>query len=168
MTDQVVFEHIFLRLILSDCLPTTGAENLSETSKSFNHFHTMLLHVEPNIACELFQNNLHYVSQITMPIECMSQFLFFAVTNQLHVLSTIPSLCRNCTAYCRDPDVIIREHKDALPLQLLAKINRFLHHCKPKKIIGHVTADQHRQSCACGKYASVSKNMTKVETTLKK
>ena len=65
---QEVFEHIWLYLILSNCLSTTDNGNLSKTSKLFNHFHIVLLHAEPNMSCKLFQHDSDYVSQTTMSI----------------------------------------------------------------------------------------------------
>ena len=55
ITDQESFQRTCLRLILSDYLSPKGLENLNKTSKSFTHFHRMLIHVEPSIIWKLFQ-----------------------------------------------------------------------------------------------------------------
>ena len=72
MTDQSVFERTHLYLILSYFISTAGVEYLNKTSKSFNYFHTMLLHVEPNVIHKLFQHDPDYASQATIPISCCS------------------------------------------------------------------------------------------------
>ena len=69
MTDQAVFEWVRLYLILSDYLPTAGVENLNKTSKSFDHFYTMLLHAEPSLTCKFLQHNPDYAFQTNMPIK---------------------------------------------------------------------------------------------------
>ena len=55
-TDQSVTEHTHLHLILSDYLSTTDAENLNKTSKSFNHFHSVLLHTKPDMIFNFFHS----------------------------------------------------------------------------------------------------------------
>ena len=62
ITDQESFEHTCLRLILSDYLSPKAVENLNKTSKSFTHFHRMLLHVEPSIIWKLFQHGPEFAS----------------------------------------------------------------------------------------------------------
>ena len=47
--DQAVFKHTHIHLILSDHMFPMGVENLNKTSESFTHFHSILLHVEPNM-----------------------------------------------------------------------------------------------------------------------
>ena len=86
---------------LSNCLPITDVENLNKTSESFNHFHTMLLQAEPSIIWKQFQHEPDCTSQVIMPIERRSQFLFLVVTLQLHVPLIMCSLSGNRIASCR-------------------------------------------------------------------
>ena len=73
-TYQAVFEYTHIHLILSDYLSTTSVKNLNKTSKSFDNFHTVLLHAEPSTICEMFQHDSDYTSQTTMHIEHRLQF----------------------------------------------------------------------------------------------
>ena len=74
----------------------------------------------------------------------------------------------NYAASYRESDKVLRECKGNLSKELPTQLKRVLHHHNPKKIIGHVTVDKRRQSRACGNHAFVSKNTTKVYTTLSK
>ena len=53
-TDQELFEHTCLHLVLCDVISPTDVENLNKTSKFFVHFHIMILHTEPNTICKSF------------------------------------------------------------------------------------------------------------------
>ena len=92
------FEHTCLHLILSDYLFVTDVENLNKNSKPFAHFHKMLSHVEPNTVFKLFQDDLDYASQTSIPIEHILKFLFLEATYRLYVPSIMCSVTRNCTA----------------------------------------------------------------------
>ena len=84
--DKAVFERIFLYLILSDYLPITEVEHLHKCSESFDHFHIMILRMEPDLIYEFFQNDPDYAPQATIPIERRSKFLLLSAIHQFFVL----------------------------------------------------------------------------------
>ena len=53
-TDDSVFEHIYLHLILSDFLLPKEINALNSCNRSFHHFYHMLHHMNLNIVCKLF------------------------------------------------------------------------------------------------------------------
>ena len=67
----------------------------------------MIIHMEPDLIHELFQNDPDYDFQTTIAIEYRLQFLFLAVINRLHVPLIIRSLIGNWEASCRDTDKIL-------------------------------------------------------------
>ena len=55
MTDDAVFEHVCLHLVLSEFLSPHEIENLNAYNVLFHHFHTMLHFKQLDIICKLFQ-----------------------------------------------------------------------------------------------------------------
>ena len=55
------------------------------------------------------------------------------------------SLTGNYTTSHRDPEKILKEHKEFLPLDLFTQIKRVLQYHNLIKLIGYVTEDQHRK-----------------------
>ena len=78
------------------------------------------------------------------------------------------SLAGNWKASCRDPNKKFKEHKDALPPELLSQLKRVLHHHKPTTFVVHVMVEQHRQAHAYGNHSLVPNDIPKVESTLSK
>ena len=118
----------------------------------------MSSHTEPHEVFKLFKDDPDYASQTSIP-ERRLQFLFLVVTHILHVPSIVRSLAGNCTASHRDPRTMIQECKDALPPDLLAQIKRALIHYNPTNFVGHVEAEQRRQSRSYGNHSSVKKTI---------
>ena len=159
MTDQAVFRHTYLHLILSDYLITADVENLNKTRKLFKQFHTMLLNTEPNITCKLFQHDLDCASQTTTPIKCKLKFFSLVVTNP-NMPSIMRFLTGNLAASCRDPTKILRRCKGTLLLELLVQLKRGCN-TTTQKFIGNVVPCQRSQSYSHDYHTSVSKTHNK-------
>ena len=151
-----------LHLILSDCLSATDVENLNKTSKPFAHFHKILSHAEHNEVFKLFQDDPDYALQTSIPVERRLQFLFLSVTHRPRVPSITRSITGNYTASYRDPDTMLRECQEMLPLDLLPQIKRVLCHHNPTKFLGRIIAEERRQVCAYGSHVLVANNVSKV------
>ena len=78
------------------------------------------------------------------------------------------SLTGNYTATYRDPDKVLKAFSAVLTPELLIQLKHVLHHHNPSKLAGHVTAKKSQEAYACGKHASVTKHLAKVEDTLRK
>ena len=125
--------------------------------------------MSPDIAYNMFQFNTECASQNTMPTKRRLKFLFLVTIHDcLHVPSIIPSLPGNCTATCRYPVQIINSCSKALTPDLLFRLKHSLRHHNPSKRKVHVTVEKCREARVCGNHASVSKHLSKVESTLNK
>ena len=167
-TDDSVFDHVYLHVILSDFLLPKELNALNSCHPSFHHFYHMLHHINLNVVYKLFQYDPTYASQESIPTERRIQFLFLAIIHRLHVPSIIRSLPGNYTASYRDPDKILTACEAALTPDLLSQLKRVLCHHNPSKLRGHVTAQQRQEARKYGNHASVSKHLKKVEITLNK
>ena len=82
-----------------------------------------------------------------MHIEHVLQCLLLVVTHELHAPSIMRSLFRNCAASSRDPDKIVKDHKDALLLELLAQLKRVLRNHNSTKFEGYITTEKQTRPC---------------------
>ena len=77
-------------------------------------------------------------------------------------------LTGNYTKYYRDPDSMLQEYKDALPLDLLAQLKRVLNHHNATKFLGHITEEKNRKYRAYVNQALSANSIPKIESTLNK
>ena len=82
----------------------------------------MFYYAELSMVFDLFQDDPDYASQNSIPIERILQLLFLAVRCMLHSPSISRSISNNYRTSYKDPDTMLRECKDALPLDLLSQI----------------------------------------------
>ena len=67
--------------------------------------------------------------------------MFLVFLYRLHVPSIMPYLTENYMNYCRDPDKILRECKNALHPDLLVQLKLVLHYYNPTRSIVHITVE---------------------------
>ena len=128
----------------------------------------MLHCMRPEIFYNIRQCEPDYASQTAMPMERRIQFMLLSVIYRTHVLLIIWSLKEKFHHFCRNPDQALHSFKVALRPMFLSELKRAPYHHNSSTFKVHIAAEKCKKLCACGNHTSVSKNLHKVEKTMRK
>ena len=167
-TSEVVFEYIYLHLILLNYLDTEDLAILNYLNILFEHMCKMIKRMKPYCVYEIFEHDKNYVSQEEIPFKRKMQFPFLALINRLKIPAVIRSLRGNHNALHRNPDEIIAKREQALDKGLLEQLKRIISNNNPSKFKGHTNKEQRNENRAYRNHSSITKNMKKVENNEKR
>ena len=68
-TSEVVFEHIYLHLVLSDYLAREELVHLNSSHMLLEHMCKMIRHMKPKLVYDLFEYDKDYASQEDIPFK---------------------------------------------------------------------------------------------------
>ena len=156
---DVTFEQVYLHLILSSYLDDIDLKNLNIYYILFVYLCKMTKKIQLDYIYNLFDYNLNYKNQETIPKKCQLQYLFLALIHRLDIPNMIRLLGGNQTAAYRDSEAILAKCKLVLPPKLLDRLQNILCNMNPIKFYKYTLVEDRAEYCKYGNYSLVDRNL---------